>query len=345
MAASIPRPSLPPPTSALPLLPSPKLRKSLPPSPDASRSASISQFSSKLALRTPSQCIKAPSSPPSHRTNSTPAIPTLRSPTVNTDQESNSPSKDVRRSVSIASFPQPPKVGRRLATDPKSGSSSSDSHQRALESSGSPRVSASILKVKKSKPPTEQPLLYTPSGAPSLLNGSGDGKAISGAAGARGSDGLTSLLSPSQSRSSSAQGSYSTSATTFEDVDENARRAREEAVDVGRDSRRHSVSKEVKGNVLVSVRVRPDVGGNSEKSEGEWMVDGRRSLVAYRGRERGDYYYGMLLALDMILAAKQPKQITFSRLMIRIIKFTMLLPNGWYAESWKGTTAQCLHMV
>ncbi|MCJ1464690.1 hypothetical protein MMC07_003303 [Pseudocyphellaria aurata] len=295
MAASIPRPSLPPPTSALPLLPSPKLRKSLPPSPDASRSPSTSQLSSKLNLRAPTQSIKASLSSPSHRTNSTPSIPTLRSPTVNTDQETNSPSKDVRRSVSIASFPQPPKVGRRLATDPKSGSSSSDSHQRTSDSSSSPRISASILKVKKSKPSNEQPL-YTPSGAPSLLNGSGDGKAISGAAGARGSDGLTSLLSPSQSRSSSAQGSYSTSATTFEDVDENARRAREEAVDVGRDSRRHSVSKEVKGNVLVSVRVRPDVGGTSDKSEGEWMVDGRRSLVAYRGRERGDYYYDNVFA-------------------------------------------------
>ena len=344
MAASIPR-LLPPPTSALPLLPSPKLRKSLPPSPDAPRSPSNSQSSSKLALRTASRSNKNPSSPSSHRTNSTPAITTLQSPTVDDDQGTTSPSKDVRRSVSIASFPQPPKVGRRLATEPKHGPSSVDSHQRASESSSSPRASASILKVKKSKPPTEQPLLYTPSGAPSLLNYSGDGKAISGAAGARGSDGLMSLLSPSQSRSSSAQGSYSTSATTFEDVDENARRAREEAVDVGRDSRRHSEPKEVKGNVLVSVRVRPDVCGTGEKSEGEWMVDGRRSLVAYRGRERGDYYYGMLSAFDMVFAAEKTKQIMFSRLMTRTIKSTMLLLNGWCAGSWKVTMAQCSHMV
>lgn len=72
-------------------------------------------------------------------------------------------------------------------------------------------------------------------------------------------------------------------------------------MDTRRDSRRLSVSKEAKGNVLVSVRVRPDVGGTGEKSEGEWMVDGRRSLVAYRGRERGDYYYGMLSAFDIVL--------------------------------------------
>lgn len=46
-----------------------------------------------------------------------------------------------------------------------------------------------------------------------------------------------------------------------------------------------------KGNVIVSVRVRPDLGSNN-KPEGEWMVDGRKSLIAYRGREGGDYFYG-----------------------------------------------------
>lgn len=50
--------------------------------------------------------------------------------------------------------------------------------------------------------------------------------------------------------------------------------------------------KESKGNVIVSVRVRPDAGGDGPvKTEGEWMVDGRQSLVAYKGREGGDYYY------------------------------------------------------
>ena len=351
MAVSIPRPAIPPPTSALPLLPIPKIRKSLPDSPDGSRSPSISQFQSKLALRTPSQSIKAPASSPPLHTNSTPNVPTLQSPSTNPDQEASASGKDVRRSVSIASFPQPPKVGRRLATDSKPLSSmpstSLDSHKRASDSSNSPRIAAGILKVKKSKP--EQPLMYTPSGAPSLLNGSGDGKAISGAPGARGSDGLTSLFSPSQSRSSSAQGSYSTSATTFEDVDENARRAREDAEVSGRESKRVSTSsKEVKGNVLVSVRVRPDAAGLGDKSEGEWMVDGRRSLVAYRGREKGDYYYGTLsysAAFLSFFKSKYSKQIMFLRRMTRIVKFTMPLPNGWYAGSWKVTMARFLPMA
>jgi len=47
-----------------------------------------------------------------------------------------------------------------------------------------------------------------------------------------------------------------------------------------------------KGNVIVSVRVRPDQAGENHKSDLEWMIDGRRSLVSYRGREGGEYVYG-----------------------------------------------------
>ena len=58
------------------------------------------------------------------------------------------------------------------------------------------------------------------------------------------------------------------------------------------DSKRNSKGKEAKGNVIVSVRVRPDPSAQSNpQAEGEWMVDGRRSLVAYRGKEGGDYHY------------------------------------------------------
>lgn len=127
---------------------------------------------------------------------------------------------------------------------------------------------------------------------PSLLNGSGDSRSISSGPGARGSDGLLSLPSPPQSRSSSAQDSYSTSATTYEENGEGLR-GREASADAT-DDKLSSRPTEGKGNVIVSVRVRPDAGSNGEhsKTDGEWMVDGRRSLVAYRGREGGDYYYG-----------------------------------------------------
>lgn len=76
-------------------------------------------------------------------------------------------------------------------------------------------------------------------------------------------------------------------------MDETARRGREEANDSISDSTKCSKANEAKGNVVVSIRVRPDASGSGDrKAEGEWMVDGRRSLVAYKGREGGDYYYG-----------------------------------------------------
>ncbi|CRK34886.1 hypothetical protein BN1723_020170, partial [Verticillium longisporum] len=100
------------------------------------------------------------------------------------------------------------------------------------------------------------------------------------------SDGLISISSPPQSRSSSAQDSYSTSATTYDDPVDGAASKGADASD------KRSSKLEGKGNVLVSVRVRPDANGSdNNKSEGEWMVDGRKSLVAYRGKDGGDHYY------------------------------------------------------
>lgn len=62
---------------------------------------------------------------------------------------------------------------------------------------------------------------------------------------------------------------------------------------VSRASSGKRTSKESKGNVIVSVRVRPDpLGNDSKRAEGEWLVDGRSALVAYKGREGGDHYYG-----------------------------------------------------
>ena len=107
----------------------------------------------------------------------------------------------------------------------------------------------------------------------------------------RTSDAQSSVHSPPHSRSSSANGSYSTSATTFEEGDEDNRGRSKDLEDGLGDSKHSSKGKEVKGNVIVSVRVRPDGGvQNSSQTEGEWMVDGRRSLVAYRGKEGGDYH-------------------------------------------------------
>lgn len=97
------------------------------------------------------------------------------------------------------------------------------------------------------------------------------------------SDGLISVSSLPQSRSSSAQDSYSTSATTYEE-DGTGPKPSTEVV-----SKRQSKA-DTKGNVLVSVRVRPDAG-QDRRPDGDWLVDGRQSLIAYNGKEGGDHFY------------------------------------------------------
>lgn len=148
------------------------------------------------------------------------------------------------------------------------------------------------------------------SSAPSLLNGSADGKSLLGGAGARNSDGLISVSSPPQSRSSSAQDSYSTSATTYDDP--------ADTTGTSMGDRRASKGLDGKGNVLVSVRVRPDVGNNSNSSpEGEWLVDGRKSLIAYRGREGGDYYY------DNVFSTHDDNSRVYDHLAKRLVRRVM----------------------
>lgn len=109
---------------------------------------------------------------------------------------------------------------------------------------------------------------------------------MAGGTGFRDSDGLLSISSPPQSRSSSAQDSYSTSATQYDEVGDST------LVKTEASSSKRQSKLDGKGNVIVSVRVRPDAGGNDHgKADGEWMVDGRKSLIGYQGKEGGDYYF------------------------------------------------------
>lgn len=290
MAAAIPRPSRPsygPPNTALPALPVSKTRKSTGNIPSGSgTSTPLAPIPSlpKSGLRAPSTThLALPTTPGSSSTlpksKSTPGV--------------NSAGKSIRKTISINAFPQPPR-GIRTASLPPSplsgGATPSSSIPGRRESTDTSPAGSSKPRKRKtvSSPKTQS---YSAGATPSLLNGSGDSRSISSGPGARGSDGLLSLPSPPQSRSSSAQDSYSTSATTFDDNGEGPR---------GRDAsdstneNRSSKFPEGKGNVIVSVRVRPDAAEGKKTENGEWMVDGRRSLVAFRGKEGGDYYYGML---------------------------------------------------
>ncbi|KAI0175644.1 kinesin-domain-containing protein [Hypoxylon sp. FL1284] len=252
MTTALPRPNPNgPPTSSLPALPMSKTRKST----GGIASSNSAPGTPRSGLRAPSANVY-PGPPPS-------PAPTTALPVPKSSHGVNSAGKTIRKTVSINSFPQPPS---RLGSHPPSP------------------LSGSATPVRKSRTP--QPtskIAHVGSGVPSLLNGSAEGKSLLGGAGTRNSDGLISVSSPPQSRSSSAQDSYSTSATTYDDP--------ADAMGTSAVDKRTSKGPEGKGNVVVSVRVRPDLGNNNGKPEGEWMVDGRKSLIAYRGREGGDYFY------------------------------------------------------
>lgn len=293
MAAAIPRPSRPsygPPTTALPALPTTKTRKSTGAIPTLSSLGKGDTSPPSL----PRSGLRAPSTsgiPPPTTPGGSSTLPKIR-----TAPGVNAAGKTIRKTISINAFPQPPRGGVRttsLPPSPLSGGltpATPGSRRESTDtSSGAPGTAKNLKRRKTAVSPNTQ--TYVNGAAPSLLNGSGDSSLISSGPGARGSDGLLSLPSPPQSRSSSAQDSYSTSATNYDDSGDGPR-GRESSADATTD-KRSSKPTEGKGNVIVSVRVRPDAGANgTSKTDGEWMVDGRRSLVAYRGKEGGDYYYG-----------------------------------------------------
>ncbi|KAJ5210280.1 hypothetical protein N7491_010086 [Penicillium cf. griseofulvum] len=244
---SLPQPSLspvPPPTGSLPPIPKPRKSTS-----DA-RAASPYQTSKLRTPSSPKPSLKSPLATSNSTSNLNARSTSGRTP--------GSPDKSLRRTISIASFPQPPKASSRPST--------------ASSLSGIQGATSSVRPQRSSRLSTGTTSSYRSSKTPSLLNGSGEGKFISSG------EARDPEASPTHSRSSSAQGSCSTSATTFEDAD-----------DTGKPS---SKPKEIKGNVLVSVRVRPDNNsGETSRNHGEWSIDSRQSLISYRGKEGGDYFY------------------------------------------------------
>ncbi|KAL2885413.1 kinesin family protein [Ceratocystis lukuohia] len=112
-----------------------------------------------------------------------------------------------------------------------------------------------------------------------------EGKSIP-TTGNRTSDGFISVSSPPHSRTSSAQDSYSTSATTYDDPTDISQNTQDTMASVSTGGKKS----DGKGNVIVSVRVRP-TGNSPDRNDGEWLVDGRSSTISYNGKEAGDYTY------------------------------------------------------
>lgn len=256
MSTALPRPARPsigPPTIALPALPVPKTRKS---------TGGLSASFNKSTPATPRSGLRAPSA-----SLLPPAMPTPAG--SRSVSGVNAAGKTIRKTVSINSFPQPPRGDGRISSLPPSPLS----------------TSAPSRKLRTPTTPTYQ----LSNGTPSFLNGTADGKSISRPAATRNSDGLISVASPPQSRSSSAQDSYSTSATQYDDLNDTTPQTSDALM-----AEKGLLKADGKGNVIVSVRVRPDAAGSDSKGDGDWLVDGRKSLIAYKGKEGGDYYYGKI---------------------------------------------------
>jgi hypothetical protein len=137
--------------------------------------------------------------------------------------------------------------------------------------------------------------------------------------------------------------SYNTDDTIFEDVETEIRlRGRDKSMDSKRSS--ETAKDSGKGNVIVSVRVRPDSGAGEQNSEdGEWMVDGRRSLISYRGKEGGDHIYGMFTDCQLHRQPANFGQTTYSHLTMATHVFMIMQRSDLSAGSWRATMAQCLH--
>ena len=132
-------------------------------------------------------------------------------------------------------------------------------------------------------------------------------------------------------------------ATTYEDNGDARGRA---ASGDTTDDHHNGKFAEGKGNVIVSVRVRPDAEGTPKgKADGEWMVDGRRSLVAYKGREGGDYFYGNQPSINHHGSdITDTNQIMFLLPTTTTQRFTTPLRSDSFGESWRATMEQCLRM-
>ncbi|THY43517.1 kinesin-domain-containing protein [Aureobasidium pullulans] len=212
---------------------------------------------------------------------SSPSIPTLRTQ-ASSPSPSLSPSRvptpNLRKTVSIEAFPRPPGSGSGSplaqlgSPSPRNTPQSSSPLVSNSYSSSSPRPPLSPL-----QPPTG---LRRPQSKPSLRNlrsktstASLSTTAVSAVRTSK-SESLLSIPSPPGSRSSSAPVSPATPLTPIAD---------ETMLEVMNSDK----DKEAKGNITVSVRVRPDAAADTQP-DGEWLVDGRRSLISY---ESGEYRY------------------------------------------------------
>ncbi|OJD32407.1 centromeric protein e [Diplodia corticola] len=265
---TLPRP-MNPPTGPLPALPVPKTRRpatarSGPSSPSSPERRISTASSSSLSRPPPSPAAAArtsssslPMRPQSKHANSATAVPQAQPPAAHAGGPS--PHKTLRKTISIGSFPQPPKNSRLShPSSPLSAATTPDGITTDRRgSAGSLSVPAGALRKRPSVKGRGPLAIKSPLTSPSALT----------------------EFSPTESRSSSANGSYSTG---IEDMGGDDKGSKSPSSD-------NDSGKDVKGNVIVSVRVRPNASTNENSGLQDWDLDGRRGTIEYRGKDGGTF--------------------------------------------------------
>lgn len=228
------------------------------------------------------------------------------------------PAKTLRKTISVGSFPQPPKgiSSRTNASGPSplSAAASVASHPDGLptdrrSSSSSLTVPSgdSTMRTRSASAKSRQSLLRSPHAMPSP-----------------------------QTRTPSAGSNLQTVDTPGSEGND--------AHDAGKDTA-DKTSNESKGNVVVSVRVRPQAGTADDVNHGDWDLDGRRGSITYSGKEGGQFTSGMnslwIVEANMLTRV----QTMFSQQMITTPRCTTQRPSAWSAELWRVITVPYLPTV
>ncbi|KAB2572243.1 Centromeric protein e [Lasiodiplodia theobromae] len=257
---TLPRP-MNPPTGPLPALPVPKTRRAATarPGPSSPERRISTASNPSLSRPPPSPRLSSSSLPMRPQSKHANSMPQAQQPAA--PAGGPSPHKTLRKTISIGSFPQPPKSSRQShPSSPLSAATTPDGVTTDRRgSAGSLSVpGGGALRKRPSIKGRGPSAIKSPLTSPSALT----------------------EFSPTESRSSSANGSYSTGFEETGGEEDKGSKSPSSDKDFGKD---------LKGNVIVSVRVRPNSSTSENTGLQDWELDGRRGTITFRGKDGGTF--------------------------------------------------------
>ena len=258
----------------------------------------------------PSPPTQLPRKPSYQALRSVSNLPTRPRATTPTDDKSVSgrdspqaPTSAIRpphqRNVSIGAFPQPPRgTGSISSPDTTSPTNLSAFPRIPLrQSRSSSPLTSTSMEAKGKSPGLAAGRLPKTRARPSMIPGTSPSPVSN--------SGLPtpppSAILPQSAPPSRPASDHGSSATQFEDIDtpvapltiKPRSRVSNGSPHGLKTSRSSSNLDDGRGNVVVSVRVRPNPQANDAGHQREdWSVDSRRAAITYKGGEGGDFKYG-----------------------------------------------------